>query len=82
MLENMVTFGAACNRDWEDTFQSASAAGYKTGATINIKRPPRYTYRAGRVASPQDTVEKHGPADALARAAAICHLLRLSARCL
>ena len=45
VLENMVTFGAACNRDWEDTFQSASAAGYKTGATINIKRPPRYTYR-------------------------------------
>jgi hypothetical protein len=61
VLENMVTFGAACNRDWEDTFQSASAAGYKTGATINIKRPPRYTYRAGRVASPQDTVESTVP---------------------
>jgi ABC-2 type transport system permease protein len=37
------------------------ASGYKPGATINIKRPPRYTYRAGRVAAPQDTVESTVP---------------------
>jgi hypothetical protein len=33
------------------------ARGYAPGATINIKKPPRYTYRAGRVAVPQATVE-------------------------
>lgn len=35
--------------------------GYAPGATINIKRPPRYTYRAGRVAAPQGTVETTVP---------------------
>jgi hypothetical protein len=61
VLENLCTFGAAANRDWEDTFQSAAASGYKPGATINIRKPARYTYRAGRVSAPQDTVESTVP---------------------
>ena len=61
VLENMLTFGSAVNRKWEDTFQSAAAAGYKPGQTISVKKPPRYTYRAGRVAAPQDTVESSVP---------------------
>jgi hypothetical protein len=57
VLENMLTFASSVNRDWEDEFKSNQARGYSPGQTINIKRPPRYTYRAGRVAVPQATVE-------------------------
>lgn len=57
VLENMLSFSAAVNRDWEDEFTANMARGYAPGATINIKKPPRYTYRAGRVAVPQATVE-------------------------
>lgn len=61
VLENMLSFGAAANRDWEDEFTSNQKRGYSPGLTINIKRPPRYTYRAGRVAVPQSTVETTVP---------------------
>lgn len=57
ILENMLTFASNVNRDWEDEFASNQKRGYSPGATINIKKPPRYTYRAGRVAVPQGTVE-------------------------
>jgi hypothetical protein len=57
VLKNMLTFSANVNRDWEDTFTENMSRGYAPGATINIKKPPRYTYRAGRVAVPQGTVE-------------------------
>jgi len=57
VLENMLSFSANVNRDWEDEFTGNMSRGYAPGATINIKRPPRYTYRAGRVAVPQATVE-------------------------
>lgn len=57
VLENMTSFAPAVNRDFEDEFGGNMARGYAPGATINIKRPPRYTYRAGRVAVPQATVE-------------------------
>jgi hypothetical protein len=57
ILKNMLTFSQAVNRDWEDEFTSNMDRGYAPGATINIKKPPRYTYRAGRVAVPQATVE-------------------------
>ncbi|MCK8259038.1 hypothetical protein LW999_17505, partial [Erwinia amylovora] len=60
-LENMLTFASNVSRDWEDEFKSNQARGYSPGATINIKRPPRYTYRAGRVAVPQATVESTVP---------------------
>jgi hypothetical protein len=61
ILENMLTFSANVNRDWEDEFTSNMKRGYAPGNTINIKRPPRYTYRAGRVAVPQGTVEQTVP---------------------
>lgn len=57
ILENMLTFSSMVNRDYEDEFKSNMSRGYAPGQTINIKRPPRYTYRAGRVAVPQATVE-------------------------
>lgn len=57
VLENMLGFAANVNRDWEDEFKSNQARGYSPGATINIKKPPRYQYRSGRVAVPQGTVE-------------------------
>lgn len=61
ILKNMLSFSANVNRDWEDEFTSNMSRGYAPGATINIKKPPRYTYRAGRVAVPQSTVETTVP---------------------
>lgn len=61
ILENMVAFAGMVNRDWEDEFTGNQARGYSPGQTINIKRPPRYTYRNGRVAAPQATVETTTP---------------------
>lgn len=57
ILENMLGFSANVNRDWEDEFSGNMSRGYAPGSTINIKKPPRYTYRAGRVAVPQATTE-------------------------
>lgn len=61
ILENMLSFSTHVNRDWEDEYASNKDRGYAPGATINIKRPPRYTYRNGRVAAPQNTVESSLP---------------------
>lgn len=61
ILENMLSFSANVNRDYESEFSSNMDRGYAPGQTINIKRPPRYTYRAGRVAVPQSTVETTVP---------------------
>lgn len=57
ILENMLSFSTMVNRDWEVEFTRNQSRGYAPGQTINIKKPPRYTYRAGRVAVPQATVE-------------------------
>jgi hypothetical protein len=61
ILENMLTFAKGVNRSWESEFTSNMARGYAPGQTINIKRPPRYTWRAGRVAVPQATVQQTVP---------------------
>ncbi len=61
ILENMLTFSKGVNRSWESEFSSNMARGYAPGQTINIKRPPRYTYRAGRVAVPQGSVQTTVP---------------------
>lgn len=61
ILKNMLSFSDRVNRDWEDEFTSNMSRGYAPGQTINIKKPPRYTYRAGRVAVPQSTVETTVP---------------------
>jgi hypothetical protein len=57
VLKNMLTFSKGVNRNYEDEFKSNLSRGYAPGTTINIKRPARYTYRAGRVAVPQSTVQ-------------------------
>lgn len=57
VLKNMLSFSANVNRDFEDEFTGNMNRGYAPGQTINIKKPPRYTYRAGRVAVPQATNE-------------------------
>lgn len=61
ILANMLTFAGAVNRDYQDEFDGNFSRGYAPGATINIRKPPRYTYRAGRVAVPQSTVETTVP---------------------
>lgn len=61
VLENMVSFAGMVNRDWEDEFTGNQSRGYSPGQTINIKKPPRYQYRSGRVASPQATVDNTVP---------------------
>ena len=61
ILKNMLSFSKNVNRDYEDEFGGNMSRGYAPGQTINIKRPPRYTYRAGRVAVPQATVETTVP---------------------
>lgn len=54
ILQNMLPFAKNVNRDYESEF---GVSGYASGQTVNIKKPPRYTYRAGRVSVPQATVE-------------------------
>lgn len=61
VLKNMLNFSANVNRDWEDEYTSNMSRGYAPGATINIKKPPRYTYRAGRVSVPQATTQNTIP---------------------
>ena len=61
ILENMLGFSSNVNRDWEDEFSDNMSRGYAPGSTVNIKKPPRYTYRAGRVAVPQATTESTVP---------------------
>lgn len=61
ILQNMLGFSKNVNRDFQSEFTGAAGQGYQPGQTINIKRPPRYTYRSGRVSVPQATVETSVP---------------------
>lgn len=61
ILKNNLGFAKNVNRDWEDEFTGNMSRGYAPGQTIQIRKPPRYTYRAGRVAVPQATVETSIP---------------------
>lgn len=61
ILENQLSFGANVNREWEDEYEGNMSRGYAPGGTINIKRPSRYTYRAGRVSVPQGSVDQTIP---------------------
>jgi hypothetical protein len=61
ILKNNCVFASACNREWEDEFGGNMNRGYAPGQTINIKKPSRFTYRAGRVAVPQGSVESTVP---------------------
>jgi hypothetical protein len=57
----MLTFAKGVNRSWESEYSSNMARGYAPGQTLNIKKPPRYTWRAGRVSNPQVTVQQTVP---------------------
>jgi hypothetical protein len=57
ILKNNTAFAKRANRNYEPEFNKSMSKGYANGNVINIKRPPRYSYRAGRVAQPQATVE-------------------------
>lgn len=61
IIKNKLSFSAGANRDWEDEYTGNMSRGYSPGATINIRKPSRYTYRAGRVAVPQSSVETTVP---------------------
>ena len=61
VLKNMLGFAKNVNHDFEDEFSGSMDRGYAPGATINIKKPSRYTYRSGAVASVQDTVNTTVP---------------------
>jgi hypothetical protein len=61
VLKNDLTFAHNVNRDWESEFSSAMSSGYRPGQTINIKKPSRYSIRAGRKATPQDTIQPTVP---------------------
>jgi P22 coat protein - gene protein 5 len=61
ILKNNLKFASMVNQDWTDEYTGNQSRGYSPGATINIKKPPRYTYRAGNVAIPQATVETTVP---------------------
>jgi len=57
ILKNNLGFSKNVNRDFQEEFTGNMARGYAPGQTIQIRKPPRYTYRSGRVAVPQATVE-------------------------
>ena len=57
ILKNNLGFARNVNRDYESQFGDMQGGSYASGTTINIKKPPRYTYRAGRVSVPQATTE-------------------------
>jgi hypothetical protein len=61
ILENSLSFASNVNRTWEDEYTGNMSRGYAPGATINIKRPSRYTYRAGRVSVPQASTDTTVP---------------------
>ena len=61
VLANNLAFAKRVNRSYEPEFASNQSRSYSPGSTINIKKPPRYQYRAGKVALPQSTVETSIP---------------------
>ena len=61
VIENNCAFGGMVNREYETAQSQSMSAGYEPGATINIRRPSRYTFRSGRVATPQASVETSVP---------------------
>jgi P22 coat protein - gene protein 5 len=61
ILENTNSFAQYVNREYDEEFTGNMSRGYEPGQTINIKRPSRYTYRAGRVAVPQASVDTTVP---------------------
>lgn len=59
-LENEMVLGNLVYRDYESEFNK-SVNGYTPGATVNIKKPPKYTLRVGANMSTQDSTETTVP---------------------
>lgn len=58
ILENNLGFSKAVNRDYDDQF---AVNGAKIGATVNVRKPPRYTVGSGPVIDPQATIDTYVP---------------------
>ena len=61
ILTNMVTFAKNVNREASDEFGTNNGGKYASGATINIRKPPRFTIRTGATASAQAVTEPTVP---------------------
>jgi len=61
VIENNCAFGGMVNRNYETAQSQSMSSGYEPGATLNIRKPSRYTYRSGRVAVPQASVDSTIP---------------------
>src|SRR5581483_5653812 len=56
-LDNNLVMGKLVNRAYEDEI-AKPVNGYKKGGSVQIRKPAKYTFRSGAVASPQDSTEK------------------------
>lgn len=54
VLENQLAFSGMVNRQYSDEYNRSNE---KIGTTVKVKKPPRYTWRSGATATPQDTTE-------------------------
>lgn len=58
VLENNLGFSAAVNRDYDDQY---AQKGGKIGATVNVRKPPRYVVGSGPVIDPQAEIDTYVP---------------------
>lgn len=58
ILENELVFSSKINREYDDRF---ARTGGKIGATLNVRKPPRYVVGSGPVIDPQPITETYTP---------------------
>ena len=58
VLENNLGFAGLVNRQYDSQF---AETGGKIGATINVRKPPRYQVGTGPVIDPQATIDTYTP---------------------
>lgn len=58
ILENNLTFAKGVNREYDSRF---AASGGKIGATLNIRKPPRFTVSTGAALAIQDVTDTQVP---------------------
>lgn len=56
ILKNNLKFGSMVNRQYDDSF---ARSGAKIGATLNLRKPPRFVGRTGPVASYEGMTEQY-----------------------
>jgi hypothetical protein len=57
LLDNNLVLGNLVHRGYEDEV-TKQVNGYKKGGSVLIRKPAKYTWRAGATAAPQDSTEK------------------------